>query len=131
MPKLKSYAESVLFQSIVALSTRPSTPVELACLSEEYISRLGVQDVPMAQKILLQDIQTLLNTLSDKNGRVLFSDERWASKKQCLITLIAELYSDVVAWNAVEQYISASRFISLTEERGAFAGNGQNGINQH
>ncbi|MCU6669478.1 hypothetical protein M8013_12055 [Enterobacteriaceae bacterium H4N4] len=131
MPKLKSYAESVLFQSIVALSTRSTTPAELACLSEEYISRLGVKDVPIEQKRLLQDIQVLLNTLCESNGKVIFSDEAWTGKKKFLLTLIAELYSDVVAWNAVEQYISASSFISLAEERGVFQGSEQYINNQH
>jgi len=103
----------VLFQSIISLSEMPCSPDTLASLSERYISRLGSRDVPVAQRKALNDVKALLAALIEKNTR----HPVGVNKNQHLLTLITELYSDVVAWNAVEQYISASQFLLFSEEQ--------------
>lgn len=120
MSKAKSYAESVLFQCIISLSGGPCTPDTFAALSESYIARLSGDDVPKTVRNLLADVKAFLATLIEKNNGTVFSHEMWANKQQCLLILITELYSDVVAWNAVEQYISASTFLQVHEEKRAF-----------
>lgn len=117
MSKMKSYAESVLFQSIISLSGTPCSPDSLACLSENYFSRLGNSDVPVPLRKALNDVKALLAALIEKNS----SDTVGVNKNQRLLTLITELYTDVVAWNAVEQYISASQFLLFTEEQNGSA----------
>lgn len=102
MSKMKSYAESVLFQSIISLSEGTETADSLAALSENYISRLGSSDVPIPLRKALNDVKALLAALIEKNYSQTGSHAVWMSKKQCLLTLITELYTDVVAWNAVE-----------------------------
>ncbi|MDY0921280.1 hypothetical protein [Leclercia sp. CFBP8987] len=123
MSKMKSYAESVLFQSIISLSEGTGTVDSLAALSENYISRLGSSDVPIPLRKALKDVKALLAALIEKNYSQTGSHAVWMSKKQCLLTLITELYTDVVAWNAVEQYISASQFLLFSE--------GKNGSERH
>ena len=123
MSKMKSYAESVLFQSIISLSEGTGTVDSLAALSENYISRLGSSDVPIPLRKALKDVKALLAALIEKNYSQTGSHPVWMSKKQCLLTLITELYTDVVAWNAVEQYISASQFLLFSE--------GKNGSERH
>ena len=123
MSKMKSYAESVLFQSIISLSEGTGTVDSLAALSENYISRLGSSDVPIPLRKALNDVKGLLAALIEKNYSQTGSHAVWMSKKQCLLTLITELYTDVVAWNAVEQYISASQFLLFSE--------GNNGSERH
>lgn len=111
MSKMKSYAESVLFQSIVSLTGMAVTPDSLACLSENYLSRLSSSDVPQPLRKALKDVKALLAKKKKKNNNPTSSHAVWMNKNQCLLTLITELYTDVVAWNAVEQYISASQFL--------------------
>lgn len=113
MSKMKNYAESVLFQSIISLSGTPCSPDSLASLSERYISRLGNSDVPVPLRKALNDVKALLAALIEKNT----SHTLGMSKNETLLTLITELYTDVVAWNAVEQYISASQFLLFSEEQ--------------
>lgn len=123
MSKMKSYAESVLFQSIISLSEGTGTVDSLAALSENYISRLGSSDVPIQLRKALKDVKALLAALIEKNHSQTAHHAVWINKKQCLLTLITELYTDVVAWNAVEQYISASQFLLFSE--------GKNGSERH
>lgn len=125
MSKMKSYAESVLFQSIISLSGGPCSPDSLACLSERYISRLGNSDVPVPLRKELNDVKALLKTLIEKNTR----DTEGVNQNQRLLTLITELYTDVVAWNAVEQYISASQFLLFVEEQNPSLGHAHNVMN--
>ncbi|MEB6379732.1 hypothetical protein MXM41_12435 [Leclercia adecarboxylata] len=119
MSTLKNYAESVLFQSVISLAGRPCTPDSLAALSENYISRLGKNDLPVTLRKTLTDIQLLLTLLSDKNKSPPFTHEAWMNKNLTLLTLITELYTEVVAWNAVEQYLSASEFLLFSQEKTA------------
>jgi len=126
---MKSYAESVLFQSIISLSEGTGTVDSLAALSENYISRLGSSDVPIPLRKALNDVKGLLAALIEKNYSQTGSHAVWMSKKQCLLTLITELYTDVVAWNAVEQYISASQFLLFSEGKNGFERHSHNVIN--
>lgn len=123
MSKIKSYAESVLFQSIISLSNTTCTSDSLACLSENYISRLGNNDLPLTLRKALKDVKALLAELIEKNNFKTVSYGCDMSRHQCLLTRITELYTDVVAWNAVEQYISASQFLVFAEA--------QNGTDSH
>ena len=123
MSKMKSYAESVLFQSIISLTGVAVTPDSLACLSDNYLSRLGNSDVPQPLRKALNDVKALLAALIEKNNNPTGSHAVWNNKNQCLLTLITELYTDVVAWNAVEQYVSASQFLLFYE--------GKNGTESH
>ena len=129
MSKMKSYAESVLFQSIISLSEGTGTADSLAALSENYISRLGSSDVPIPLRKALKDVKALLAALIEKNYSQTGSHAVWMSKKQCLLTLITELYTDVVAWNAVEQYISASQFLLFSEGKNGSERHSHNAIN--
>lgn len=129
MSKMKSYAESVLFQSIISLSEGTETADSLAALSENYISRLGSSDVPIPLRKALKDVKALLAALIEKNYSQTGSHAVWMSKKQCLLTLITELYTDVVAWNAVEQYISASQFLLFSEGKNGSEHYSHNAIN--
>lgn len=129
MSKMKSYAESVLFQSIISLSEGTETADSLAALSENYISRLGSSDVPILLRKALNDVKALLAALIEKNYSQTGSHAVWMSKKQCLLTLITELYTDVVAWNAVEQYISASQFLLFSEGKNGSEHYSHNAIN--
>ncbi|MCT9844879.1 hypothetical protein N7563_12490 [Leclercia adecarboxylata ATCC 23216 = NBRC 102595] len=129
MSKMKSYAESVLFQSIISLSEGTGTVDSLAALSENYISRLGSSDVPIPLRKALKDVKALLAALIEKNYSQTGSHAVWMSKKQCLLTLITELYTDVVAWNAVEQYISASQFLLFSEGKNGSERHSHNAIN--
>ncbi|MCU6682961.1 hypothetical protein M8320_13245 [Leclercia sp. H6W5] len=129
MSKMKSYAESVLFQSIISLSEGTGTVDSLAALSENYISRLGSSDVPIPLRKALNDVKGLLAALIEKNYSQTGSHAVWMSKKQCLLTLITELYTDVVAWNAVEQYISASQFLLFSEGKNGSERHSHNAIN--
>ncbi|QIK12402.1 hypothetical protein G7090_03010 [Leclercia sp. 29361] len=129
MSKMKSYAESVLFQSIISLSEGTGTVDSLAALSENYISRLGSSDVPIPLRKALNDVKGLLAALIEKNYSQTGSHAAWMSKKQCLLTLITELYTDVVAWNAVEQYISASQFLLFSEGKNGSERHSHNAIN--
>lgn len=129
MSKMKSYAESVLFQSIISLSEGTGTVDSLAALSENYISRLGSSDVPIPLRKALNDVKALLAALIEKNYSQTGSHAVWMSKKQCLLTLITELYTDVVAWNAVEQYISASQFLLFSEGENGSEHYSHNAIN--
>ena len=115
MSKMKSYAESVLFQSIISLTGVAVTADSLACLSENYISRLGNRDVPLPLRKALNDVKGLLAALIEKNTSPAGNHTVGMNKNPCLLTLITELYTDVVAWNAVEQYISASQFLLFSE----------------
>jgi len=126
---MKSYAESVLFQSIISLSEGTETADSLAALSENYISRLGSSDVPIPLRKALKDVKALLAALIEKNYSQTGSHAVWMSKKQCLLTLITELYTDVVAWNAVEQYISASQFLLFSEGKNGSERHSHNAIN--
>ena len=125
MSKMKSYAESVLFQSIISLSGMPCSPDSLASLSENYISRLGNSDVPVPLRKALKDVKALLAALIEKNT----SNTMRMNKNQYLLTLITELYTDVVAWNAVEQYISASQFLLFSEEQNGVQNQAHNVMN--
>lgn len=129
MSKMKSYAESVLFQSIISLAEGTGTVDSLAALSENYISRLGSSDVPIPLRKALKDVKALLAALIEKNYSQTGSHAVWMSKKQCLLTLITELYTDVVAWNAVEQYISASQFLLFSEGKNGSECHSHNVIN--
>ena len=120
MSKLKSYAESVLFQSVISIMGGSCTPDSLAALSENYISRLGNNDLPANLRKTLKDIKYNLIVLSDKNRKQLFTHEVWENKTHTLMTLLTELYTDVVAWNAVEQYLTASEFLLVSQEQKAF-----------
>lgn len=123
MSKIKSYAESVLFQSIISLSNATCTSGSLACLSENYISRLGNNDLPLTLRKALREVKALLADLIEKNqSKTCFYDSA-LGERQRLLTRLTELYTDVVAWNAVEQYISASRFLVFAEA--------QNGTQPH
>lgn len=117
MSKLKTYAESVLFQSIISLSNSACTRDSLACLSENYISRLGINDVPLTLRKALKDVKALLAMMIEKNKVKTMGYDAASNKYPCLLTLITELYTDVVAWNAVEQYISASQFLLFSEAK--------------
>ncbi|MCU6676855.1 hypothetical protein [Leclercia tamurae] len=129
MSKMKSYAESVLFQSIISLSEGTGTVDSLAALSENYISRLGSSDVPIPLRKALKDVKALLAALIEKNHSQTGSHAVWINKKQSLLTLITELYTDVVAWNAVEQYISASQFLLFSEGKNGSERHSPNAIN--
>ncbi len=129
MSKIKSYAESVLFQSIISLSNTTCTPGSLACLSENYISRLGNNDVPLTLRKALKDVKALLATMTEVNSCNTNAYEMLVSKYQCLLTRITELYTDVVAWNAVEQYISASQFLLFSETQNGAQAASHNVIN--
>lgn len=129
MSKIKSYAESVLFQSIISLSNTTCTPGGLACLSENYISRLGNNDVPLTLRKALKDVKALLAAMVDENSCNTIDYESMMSKCQCLLTRITELYTDVVAWNAVEQYISASQFLLFSETQNGAQTSSHNVIN--
>lgn len=131
MSKMKNYAESILFQSIITLSGSVNSSDNLICLYENYISRLGYGDVPKTARNLLDEVKSCLTTLIEQSGRATFSDEMWASKHQSLLILITELYSDVVAWNAVEQYISASKFLMFTDEQRGINTQPQSGLQHH
>jgi len=120
MSKLKNYAESVLFQCITSLAGEPCTPDSLAILSENYISRLGSHDLPVTLRKTLKDIKYNLILLSDKNNNQLYTHEVWTNKTHTLMTLLTELYTEVVAWNAVEQYLSASEFLLFSQQQKAF-----------
>lgn len=115
MSKIKSYAESVLFQSIISLSNTACTPGSLACLSENYISRLGHNDVPLTLRKALKDVKALLAVLIETSSGNTIDYAPGVNGHQCLLTQITELYTDVVAWNAVEQYISASQFLLFSD----------------
>lgn len=115
MSKIKSYAESVLFQSIISLSNTACTSDSLACLSENYISRLGNNDLPLTLRKTLKDVQALLADLIAQNNGKTAAYASEMSKHQRLLTRITELYTDLVAWNAVEQYLSASQFLVFAE----------------
>lgn len=120
MSTLKSYAESVLFQSVISLASGECTPDSLAALSENYISRLSSHDLPVTLRNTLKEIKSLVSLLSDKNKATLFKHEVWMNKHHELVTLIAELYTEIVAWNAVEQYLSASEFLLFSQEHKPF-----------
>jgi len=123
MSNAKRYAESVLFQCIISLAGGACTPEGYIGILEHYISRLGSDDVPKTVRILLEDVKIYLTTLIEQQNRTASSHEAWANKQQCLLILITELYSDVVAWNAVEQYISASNFLMVSDEKRTFCHN--------
>lgn len=127
--KIKSYAESILFQSVIALSNTTCTPGSLACLSENYISRLGNNDVPLTLRKALKDVKALLAAMIEANLSNTSAYESAISKHQRLLTRITELYTDVVAWNAVEQYISASQFLLFSETKNGTQNPSHNVIN--
>jgi len=122
MSKLKNYAESVLFQCVISHSGKPCTPDSLAALSENYISRLGSNDLPVTLRKTLKDIKLNLILLSDKNKNQSLPHEVWTNKTHKLMTLLTELYTEVVAWNAVEQYLSATEFLLFSQEKKALQG---------
>lgn len=129
MSKMKSYAESVLFQSIISLSGFSGSPDSLVALSENYLSRLGNNDVPQPLRKALIDVKALLATLIEKNNSSTGSHALLKNKNHCLLTLVTELYTDVVAWNAVEQYISASQFLLFSEGKSGTESHSHNVIN--
>lgn len=129
MSKIKSYAESILFQSVISLSNTTCTPGGLACLSENYISRLGNNDVPLTLRKALKDVKALLAAMIEGTSCNTSDYESMMSKHQCLLTRITELYTDVVAWNAVEQYISASQFLLFSEAKNGTQNPSHNVIN--
>lgn len=129
MSKIKSYAESVLFQSIISLSNTLCTPDSLACLSEKYISRLGNNDVPLTLRKALKEVKAHLVALMEINNDNTATYEIKGSGHQCLLTQITELYTDVVAWNAVEQYLSASQFLLFADAKNGNQNLSQNVIN--